>query len=308
MEKIALTNGQQSAFENIKKFLASNERVFILRGYAGTGKTTLVREVIAHFKSQQQQFKLLASTGRAAKIMTNVTGALASTVHSLIYKYNDFNQDLETIVKQREETGVDKSGQLYLTFGLASLDNEAEDKCIYIIDEASMISDTADKNITQAFFGSGRLLYDLLHFDSNGKFIFVGDDCQLPPIAQAFSPALSVEYFKQEYGYNAFHSELTQIMRQAQGNDIVRASHNLRNLARNFTPMKWGKLPLKGYRHITLYKDSISLMSAYIANIKKNGFNNATLLCRSNKTCNDLAMLRTYLPQGTRRRMGTHIY
>ena len=91
----------------------------------------------------------------------------------------------------------------------------------YIVDESSMISDVPVKDATQAVFGSGRLLNDLLSYDPSGKFIFVGDICQLPPVTQPFSPALAKEYFQTEYGITAYESTLTQIVRQNKDNDIV---------------------------------------------------------------------------------------
>ena len=294
---ITLTADQKKAFESVKMFMNSYERVFILKGYAGTGKTTLIKEVLSHFDEHETRYRLLASTGRAAKILSDITGCVASTIHSMIYKFDDFNQDLDQIVKEREKHGVDKSGQLFLQFNLVGRDNiEDDETCYYIVDESSMIADTEDKSIKQASFGSGRLLTDLLSYDPQGKFIFVGDDYQLPPVKLTFSPALSFDYFKDEHKIQPYGATLSKIMRQCDNNDIIQASFNIRKKAQKFVRMKWGKLPLRGYKHIKLYSSSYALMNAYVDYIRKDGLSDVTMLCSSNKTCGEIAdLIRPFL-------------
>ena len=138
LKQIQLTQAHQVVFEKFKSFLKNDGRIFILRGYAGTGKTTLVRFFIDEMRSSDLNYTLMASTGRAAKILSNATNLKASTVHAVIYSFKDFNQDLEEIVRQEDETGVDKTGQLFLTFELTPI-RESKKQRIYIIDEASMI-------------------------------------------------------------------------------------------------------------------------------------------------------------------------
>ena len=157
MGEIKLTWGQQKAFDTFKAFLEDDTvKVYILKGYAGTGKTTLMRKFIEEMQKRQLQFSLLASTGRAAKILANVTGCETKTVHSEIYKFRGLNQDLEEEVKKRDNLKQDSSGQLFLNFELDTVAGDSTS--YYIVDEASMISDAEDKNTTQAIFGSGRLL------------------------------------------------------------------------------------------------------------------------------------------------------
>lgn len=289
-KKIILTPGQQRAFLKLMDFMDSpNKKVFILKGYAGTGKTTLMKSLIEEFKKLNKRFYLLASTGRAAKILSNITGNSATTVHSLIYKYSNLNQDLEKLVAERERTGIDKSGQLLLNFSLSVLQQDDDPrKRIYIIDESSMISDKIDNNPTQALFGSGRLLKDLLNYDKQGKFIFVGDNCQLPPVNQSTSPALSIEYFAQYLQIQAEEAELTDIVRQSNENDIVVAAKKIRNLYYNCPTEKWGKFPLKNYNNIHIFPDEASLINDYRERIKKHGYNEATLICKSNKSCDTI--------------------
>lgn len=287
MSKIQLTKGQQKAFDGLKSFLHdSNLKVFILKGYAGTGKTTLMSELIREMQIQNLEFKLLASTGRAAKILSNTTGVMAKTIHSEIYKFSDLNQDLEAVVRKREETKVDETGQLMLNFELVSLTEQDKDVIhYYIIDEASMVSDTVDKNAVQAMFGSGKLLTDLFKYDTSGKFIFVGDVCQLPPITQAVSPALSSEYITENFGLQCQEMELTEVVRQTSEIDIVNSAHKVRELFYNPQTWKWAKFPMKGYKDIHIVSNQATLMSQYIGQIKESGFNSATLLCYSNKQC-----------------------
>lgn len=286
--KIKLTQHQQCAFDKLVEFVnAPDERVFILRGYAGTGKTTMMRLFIKHLSETGVSYRLLASTGRAAKILNNATGCEATTVHGLIYKFKDINKDIEDVVKKRETVGVDSTGQLFLMFDLTPAKEDGIQKC-YIVDEASMVSDKVDKQATQAIFGSGRLLKDLLNFDPNGKFIFVGDSCQLPPINQKISPALNVEYFKDVHNINAYDVELTEVLRQADGNDIVHSAKKMRQLYHNPQPWKWAKFPMKGYNNIKILPSQARLIELYVQDAKANGFDGSTLLCYSNSQSNTL--------------------
>ena len=229
-KKITLKDGQQRAFELLQDFIRNKDKkVFILKGYAGTGKTTMMKVLIEELKRRNLHFSLLASTGRAAKILSNTTGQQAATVHGTIYKYNDLNQNLEELIQQREAKGVDSSGQLLLNFELNPVSHtKRTEEWYYIVDEASMISDKEDATAVQASFGSGRLLKDL--YDSKGKFLFVGDACQLPPISQKVSPALSLQYFRDVFSILASEVELTEIVRQDKGNDIVLSSQKIRRL------------------------------------------------------------------------------
>ena len=156
--KLLLTASQQHVLETLIEFIRDKEaKIFILCGYAGTGKTTMMKVFIEELERRNLPFSLLASTGRASKILSNATGHLSSTVHSLIYKFDDLNQNMDNLVAQREKNGVDKSGQLLLSFLLVPVGDYLGESKYYIVDESSMISDVIDKNATQANFGSGRL-------------------------------------------------------------------------------------------------------------------------------------------------------
>lgn len=279
---IQLTHGQQSAFNEFLQFIhADSYKAYILRGYAGTGKTTLVKTFIDELQKQQREFILLASTGRAAKIMANVTGCQTSTIHGLIYKFDDLNQDMEKYAE--EQSNADERGQLYLNFDLCPI--TLDEERVYLVDESSMISDEKDDNENQAIFGSGCLLTDLFEYDPKGKFVFIGDACQLPPISQSFSPALSATYLESKFGYRVLETELTEIVRQSEGNDIVQSAQQMRKLYLHPQPWKWAKFPLKGYKNIHVLGSTAELYREYLETIKSEGYEEATLLSFSNKQC-----------------------
>src|SRR5574344_538261 len=286
-DELVLTPSQQKAFDSLVDFIRNKDKkVFILKGYAGTGKTTLMKELIKELRKRNERYRLLASTGRAAKILSDATGMSASTIHSMIYKFTDLNQDLDELDSRKK---MDSVGQLLLMFSSVKANNENYECLYYIVDESSMISDTEDKSAAQAMFGNGRLLNDLMNFDFKGKFIFVGDECQLPPVFESFSPALSVDYFKTEYNIDPSFSALNDIVRQNKDNDITKAAMQLRLLYETPPEVWWAKFPLRNYKHIKLYNSQIDLIDAYIENIKKNGYNNATILCRSNSQCTKIS-------------------
>jgi len=289
--QITLTPTQQRVLDHMLRFIDSSQQVFILTGYAGTGKTTMMNAFVAELAKRDVQHILMASTGRAAKILSNRANCKATTVHSNIYTFNDFNRDIGKMAEQLEKQQLMESdGQLLLQFTPMSIEPTAQ-KHIYIIDEASMISDEEDHNPTQALFGSGRVLHDLLTYDPSGKFLFVGDECQLPPIGQPFSPALSPQYFREKFNIEAVHYQLTQIMRQQSDNDIIVAANKIRQLYQDPPQVKWGKFPLRNRKHVRLYPSQLQLLNAYIRNIKDNGFNSATLICGTNRLCLSLTNL-----------------
>ena len=305
ISKIKLTTSQDNVLKQILDFVnVSKDRVFILKGYAGTGKTTLMRFLIKALSERGKHYRLLASTGRAAKVLANLSEAngQTSTIHSMVYSFNGLNKEFE----EKEEPKVDKDGQLFLVFEPSKLDENACPETVYIIDEASMVSDVATKDVTQAKFGDGRLLKELLEYDNRpgSKFIFVGDPCQLPPIEQYYSPALMKDYFQQQFGMTAQEAQLTEIMRQQGVCGIVDASKQIRGLYKTApedcqvygTQKLWGFLPFRRYRDIQLHANLESLLNDYISKVKTSGLNSAVCICRSNKACSQLSeMIRQKL-------------
>jgi len=297
IEKIQLTTSQEFVLKQLLSFINHpTDRVFILKGYAGTGKTTLMRFLIRQLESLGKNYQLLASTGRAAKILSNLSGnASASTIHSMVYDFNGLNKELN----EKEELKADQYGQLFLVFEPTRLAPTDVSETIYIIDEASMVSDVVVKNVTQAKFGDGRLLQDLLQYDTRkgSKYIFVGDPCQLPPIEQYFSPALMKEYVQNTFGVVAQEAQLTKIMRQKGSNGIIDASKRIRILYAKAPDSNrqyglqvvWGMLPFRNNKNIALHANVEEMLNHYVSKVQKDGLNSAVCICRSNASCADLS-------------------
>lgn len=278
---------QQKAFSALCNFIEStSEKIFILKGYAGTGKTTIISGLIKRLSEAEIPFALLASTGRAAKILSDKSQTSANTIHSHIYLFKELSQDLETLSELQHNFEIDDNGQITLLFDLNPINSEKEK--IYIVDEASMVSDVIDNNTSFAKFGTGNLLGDILKYDTKGKFIFVGDPCQLPPINQVNSPALSASHILSKYKFQTSEFEMTDIIRQSDTNGIIEASFKLRNLFHSNPAVKFASLPLKGHSNIIIENSHVSMVNKYIDKIKSEGFKHSTLICQTNKHCSDL--------------------
>ena len=300
-EDITPTPLQQEVLRELYEFVESeDERVFILRGYAGTGKTTMMRFLVKELKGGEKIVRLLASTGRAAKVLSDLveepkeksdTGEeerLASTIHSMIYSFKGLNKDLS----EKEKLTADETGQLLLMFEMTSIDPEKSPDFIYIVDEASMVSDKASSLNIQAEYGSGRLLKDLLEYDrkSRSKFIFVGDPCQLPPIEQYFSPALLPEYFQKVFGLRTRMRELTEIIRQEDGSSIIEVSKKVREFhskspadETGYTRVAWGRIPFRGHDDIILHPSESEMLMQYVREVQEHGIDRSICICYSNK-------------------------
>ncbi len=288
-----LNKQQENIFDDLKIFSKNQNNIFILKGFAGTGKTTLMSGFIKYLKDQKIIFQLLSSTGRAAKILSDKTNMNASTIHSHIYTFNGLSEDLEELHSQ-QLSNVNDSGQISLLFGLTEF--SAKTTVLYIIDEASMISDKKSLGTSFARFGDGDLLSDLLKYDKKGKFLFLGDPCQLPPVNQKSSPALSATYINTKHKKEVEEFELTQIMRQEEGNGILKASGAIRKYFELMPNIKWPKLPLKNNQNIFILQSQAELILNYVSTIQKRGKEYATFLCQSNRQCRDINnIVRTML-------------
>ena len=289
------TPGQLNVMGLLELFVKNpSEKVFILKGYAGTGKTTLMSGFIKWLSENNHTYSLLASTGRAAKILSDKTGNEASTIHSLIYIFSNLDDDLETMVSKQESLAIDDKGQISLIFDVKVIESEIEK--IYIVDEASMVADISDGGGSFAKFGTGELLKDLFAYDKKGKFVFVGDPCQLPPVGQNFSPALSKEYIEQTYSLATRQIELTEIVRQASTNGIIRASLALRKLKSINPAVKFANFQMRGFTDVNMHSSHVNLINLYIRKIKEFGFEYSTMICQTNRHCSDLNnIIRTSL-------------
>lgn len=220
-KNLTLTSDQQQALEKIDAFLENDEQVFILKGYAGSGKTTLIKGLVDYLIAVKRNFKVLAPTGRAAKVLRDKTSH-GITIHKGIYNFDK----LETYKDDSEEV-AEMSFRYFFPITV-----EIHTHRIVIVDEASMVSDVKTEH--ELFrFGSGRLLSDLLtymqlHLAGN-KIIFVGDPAQLPPYSDAESRALKEDYFVSS-GISASSYEMKIVIRQASGSLILKNATNIRDL------------------------------------------------------------------------------
>lgn len=194
------TNSQKKIIEALSDYLADDDysKIFVLNGYAGTGKTTLIAAVVAALKSLGQRTVLLAPTGRAAKVLSQYSGEKALTIHKRIY---------------REQTNAAYESKF-------SLNINREQDALFIVDEASMLSmhSSDDKQL----FGSGSLLDDLVQYVQSGRrcrLLLVGDAAQLPPVGDDYSPALSPAEMS-AYGTVEYHS-MDEVVRQEQTSGIL---------------------------------------------------------------------------------------
>lgn len=188
---------KEGLFRLLGAFLVSpcREKCFLLKGYAGTGKTSVVSALVRALEGLQQPCILLAPTGRAAKVLARYSGKATFTIHKYIYR--------------QQQLGVE-------AFSLA--DNRHK-QTLFIVDEASMLSATRDNGV----FGSGSLMDDLIKYVYSGdgcSLFLLGDDAQLPPVGSDNSPALDADRLR-GYGLEVFHFALTQVARQALDSGIL---------------------------------------------------------------------------------------
>lgn len=230
-QKYNLTNSQRELVNQLETFIDapnSSQNIFLLKGYAGTGKTFITRGLTEYLKEIKRTFILAAPTGKAAKVISNKTQNEAYTIHKTIYSTND--------IKEYKENENDKTYKFYFDLRV----NEDPNNTIYIIDEASMISNVYGE--PEFFrFGSGFLLQDLLKYinidcnDHNKKIIFIGDNAQLPPIGMNFSPALDKQYLAKNFNLLVNEYELTEVVRQKSDSGILKNTIPIRKSLSNQT-------------------------------------------------------------------------
>ncbi|MDP2336124.1 MAG: AAA family ATPase [Bacteroidota bacterium] len=224
------TQGQVQLSLLFADFVAESEpdAVFILKGYAGTGKTTMLSSLVKTFTTFKFRSVLLAPTGRAAKVLSGYTGHNAYTIHKSIY---------------RQQSSSDGMGRFVLNKNLFK-------DTFFIVDEASMVPNS---NAESSIFGSGRLLEDLIEYvysGTNCRLILVGDTAQLPPVGLDVSPALSKNELD-TYDRIVFEYELTEVVRQDQNSGILYNATLIRNLITGgFYSSGYFHLELKGFDDI----------------------------------------------------------
>ena len=247
--------------ENLAEFLLSEDdrKVFLLCGYAGTGKTSLISALVRTLEQLERKTVLLAPTGRAAKVFSGYSGKSAHTIHKCIY---------------RQKSILDGN-----TFTLA--ENRAQNT-LFIVDEASMIS-----NEGNSIGGTGALLDDLVEFVYSGRgcsLLLLGDTAQLPPVGELLSPALTESYLQSMF-LNVTRVELTQVMRQLDNSGILYNATKLRQSIAAEDTYSLPQIKLDGFEDIQNVQGD-ELIEAIESSYNKAGMDETIILCRSNKRAN----------------------
>ena len=267
-----LTIQQNKVFEQIKAFLNSDASVFILRGYAGTGKTTMVK-VIADYIEQTRQLAMMAPTGRAARVLAMKTGHTATTIHKAIYS--------KAHVEPKKVKNIAES-EFKFVFSINNSENGGN--IVAIVDEASMVCSRKIEH-ELFMFGTDNLMEDLLTFvrpNFGGKVIFVGDPAQLPPVGESVSNALRAEYFK-EKGLKVIEAELTEVLRQKDDSVILKNAMMIRDLLKKD---KRNQLVFEEQKDDVETIPSEQFLDKYLNYRKESGKHDSVIICYSNKSAN----------------------
>lgn len=259
------TGSQRLLIDVLAGFITSDEpdELLLIKGYAGTGKTTMMHSLTQVLQALKIRSVLMAPTGRAAKVMAGYTGKPAYTIHKTIY---------------RQQTTSDGMGRFVLNKNLYK-------NTYFIVDEASMISNELGEN---SVFGSGRVLDDLLEYVYSGvncRLILVGDTAQLPPVGLGISPALEAPELE-HYGFCVQEIELTDVVRQAEDSGILSNATELRSIIGD-TPDFEGFFPIQmeGFDDVTRISGA-ELIETLTTCYDKYGLFDTTVITRSNKRAN----------------------
>ena len=256
------TDGQAIVMYHLSAFLLSQKEnpIYILRGYAGTGKTTLVKTLVKTLPYIGMRYVLMAPTGRAAKVLSSYTGQSASTIHRRIYQAMTFPDG---------------------SIRIARAENKFKN-ALFIVDEASMIGE-------QKEFGGSSLLDDLLSYVFSGencRLLLIGDTAQLPPVGSNESPALDCEYLKSQFPITAATYELTEVKRQALESGILYNATDIRQLlSQNLYEYELPLFHLQGFDDIQKIEPETfeEMLHNAFANMSDN---EAVIICKSNKRAN----------------------
>lgn len=259
--KYSPTLKQSVFFEKIVRFVSTiNSRVFVLKGYAGTGKTSIVQSLVATLPNFNWHIVLLAPTGRAAKVMSQYTHFEANTIHRKIYYSRQSN------------------GQMLFT-----LQKNKYKNTLFIVDECSMLS-----HQSQFDFSKNSVLDDLLSFVFSGKnckLLMIGDTAQLPPIGLQQSYAMDIDYLFAQYGFNVDQIELDEVMRQALNSGILTNATKLRDIffGNSYQGLTFN---LKPYSDIVRLTDGSEVLDAMQNAYHNDGLENCCFVVKSNKRAN----------------------
>lgn len=258
------TQDQRNALHIFARFMTdrSENAAMILRGSAGTGKTSLAGAIVRAVNRLRIKVSLLAPTGRAAKVFSLNAGLAASTIHRKIYREKAFN-------------GAD---------GQFQLNNNMFRDMLFMVDEASMIS-LSQSNTT---FGSGRLLDDLVQYvyssGANCRLLLIGDKAQLPPVGEQESPALRADVLK-AYGLQVYECDLDEVLRQSQHSGILWNATAIREMITYNTATQLPQIHLKGFADISIVQGN-ELIESLASSYSAVGMDETMVITRSNKRAN----------------------
>ena len=254
--------------ENVVKMLADflfsrkSEELFLLKGYAGTGKTSLIGALVKTLDQLDQKCILLAPTGRAAKVFSHYAGHPAYTIHKKIYRQKSFSNELDNF----------------------SINDNLHLHTLFIVDEASMI---ANDGLSGSMFGTGRLLDDLIQYVYSGqgcRLMLIGDTAQLPPVGEEESPALCADALK-GYGLEVYEAMLTEVVRQLHDSGILWNATELRRYIAEDDFFTLPMIKVEGFPDVKVVSGN-ELIEAINDSYDQVGLDETIVVCRSNKRAN----------------------
>ena len=243
-------------------FCREMDSLFLLKGYAGTGKTSLIGALVKTLDQLEQKCVLLAPTGRAAKVFAHYAGHPAFTIHKKIYRQRSFSNELDNF----------------------SINDNLHQHTLFIVDEASMI---ANDGLSGSMFGTGRLLDDLVQYVYSGqgcRLMFIGDTAQLLPVGEEESPALSANALK-GYGLKVYEGMLTEVVRQLSDSGILWNATELRRYIAEEDFFTLPPIRVEDFPDIKVIPGN-ELIEAITDSYGHVGLDETIVVCRSNKRAN----------------------
>ena len=243
-------------------FCHETDSLFLLKGYAGTGKTSLIGALVKTLDQLEQKCVLLAPTGRAAKVFAHYAGHPAFTIHKKIYRQRSFSNELDNF----------------------SINDNLHQHTLFIVDEASMI---ANDGLSGSMFGTGRLLDDLVQYVYSGqgcRLMLIGDTAQLPPVGEEESPALSANALK-GYGLKVYEGMLTEVVRQLSDSGILWNATELRRYIAEEDFFTLPPIRAEDFPDIKVMPGN-ELIEAIGECYDRAGMDETIVVCRSNKRAN----------------------
>lgn len=255
------TNEQNDIITDISEFITTigNRSIYVLKGYAGTGKTTLVSSIVKSLPLVAKRHVLMAPTGRAAKVLAKYSKKAASTIHRKIYWIRT-NKSGNTFITRKENTHTNT---------------------IFFVDEASMISENNEKA-----FGNRSVLNDLIEYVYEGldcKLILIGDTAQLPPVHLEVSPALNEDILERKSNKQIISIELTEVVRQKENSLIL---NNATLIREKIAKEDYTFPSIITNNEVIRINTGEDLQDALESAYSNNGINNTSVICRSNKRAN----------------------